>query len=1112
MGSKNTKALDLTQDGTGWLRHEESPVEFVELLARSNFSFLQGASHPEEMVETAIQLGYQGISICDLNGLYGVVRGFNTVRSPSHFTASVHASEDFRYHFGTELTLVEEISLVLTPINKMGYHRLCEILTLGKRQAAKGFSRLSLADICQNTEGLLAYLILNSSADDSYFFRLQEAFRDRLYLPVWRDLTWESREIYKKALRLEQTARAQLFATNRPFMHISERKALFDVVTCIHHHRKIDEAADILIQNSERHLKPIDELKTLWKDRWDLLHKTVEISDKIEFSLYEIRYRYPQSRLPQGQTPADYLRDLVYQGLYRKKTVDPAPRNFRSFTLNEWSLLLGEVMIKIVEHELKIIKDLEYEDYFLTLKEICQFADQKNILYQGRGSAANSVVCYGLGLTAIDPVQMNLLFERFISMERREPPDIDIDFEHERREEVIQHIYEKYDEQHAAMVCTVIRFRSRMAFREVAKVFGLELSKINSMVKFMGRDGVRRLEDPESCDRFLMKAQQMQMILGLAKELMGFPRHLGIHTGGFLITQDPITEMVPVEKATMQGRYVIQWNKDDVNTLRLMKIDILSLGMLTALRKAFAMINRHKGTSLELYNLPIDDSPTYDMICKAETVGVFQIESRAQMNTLPRLQPRTFYDLVIEVALVRPGPLQGGMVHPFLKRRQGKEKTFYAHPDLEPILGKTMGVPIFQEQVMKVVVAVAGFTPGESDELRRIMSSAWRKKGTMEGIQQKIMQGMKKHGIKPEYAEQIYRTIEGFANYGFPESHAASFALLTYASSYIKHHYPDVFAASLLNSQPMGFYPPRVIVNEAQKNGVHFLPLDINQSEYDYELESFANPSSEEKSQIFDPKMRKGEPLHAVRVGFLSLYGVSENILRQILQERSERGVFKNFKDFVQRCHLPKVVLMKLAASGAMRSFGENVRELLWKIESTCLDRESFLWGESQIQSNPQQDRHQIPFESQWELMIRETHSKGYSLENHPMKIVRSIILKKNEAYRKLRFVAFVNSRELERLPHKAKVRVAGLRSIMQKPPTAKGMTFITLEDEFGFMNLVIPPDVYQRERILLYSHSFFHACGRLEHNGPVRNIKVERIYPLIESEQEMPQQFGDAY
>jgi DNA polymerase-3 subunit alpha/error-prone DNA polymerase len=1039
---------------------------FVELLGRTNFSFLQGASFPEEMVQQASNLGYNGIAICDLNGLYGVARGYQTITSPSSFTASLLVSDQFRYLIGTELTLIDETGIAFLPMNKSGYSRLCELLTLGKRQAAKYFSKISMEDLERFHEDLICFVI--PPLKEEKFLKLQKIFGDRLYVPVWRDLTWESREFYKQAVAFESLHGAQLFATNRPLMHVPDRKPLFDVATCILHHTTLDDATNILLQNSERYLKPIHELTELWRDRLDLLESTLDIAERIEFSLDQIRYRYPSSQLPQKVTPTDYLKALVYEGLKYKY-----PQGAD-----------GKV-IEAVRHELKIIKDLEYEDYFLTLYEICQFAKRKGILYQGRGSAANSVVCFAIGLTAVDPVKMDLLFERFISPERNEPPDIDIDFEHERREEVIQHIYEKYNERHAAMVCTVIRYRARMAFRETAKVFGIPLKQINGLVKFMGRDGMKRLVEEGVPEKFHVDPVLLNQVLQLASGLYGFPRHLGIHSGGFLITQDPITEMVPVEKATMNGRYVIQWNKDDINTLKLMKIDVLSLGMLTALRKCFDILKKYKGKNYQLYSLPSEDRATYDMIGKADTVGVFQIESRAQMNTLPRLKPKNFYDLVVEVAIVRPGPLQGGMVHPYLKRRQGLEKIEYAHPDLIPILEKTWGVPIFQEQVMKIVIAVADFTPGEADELRRIMSNAWRKQGTMDGIRARIMEGMQRHGIKPEYAEQIYKTIEGFANYGFPESHAASFALLTYASCYIKCQHPDVFACALLNSQPMGFYPPRVLVNDAQRHGVQFLPLDVQKSEYDYTLE-------EEKSNKWK---------HAVRTGLRSVYGIPEKYLRVIEDVRIENGDYQNLKDFIQRTRIPKNILFKLAAAGALQSFGESARHMIWQIESLSLDQGSFLWGEAKENFHqPAADLQMIPSESNWQTMMRETGSKGFSIDYHPMQILRSLVQQANESYRQKKHVLFSHSSQLPNLRSRQKVRVAGLSGVIQRPPTAKGMCFITMEDEFGFINIVVPPDVYQKDRMVIYSSSFLHICGTLEKKGGVLNVKAEKLYPFFQN------------
>lgn len=1038
---------------------------FVELIGRSNFSFLQGASSPEEMVERAIELGYDGINICDLNGLYGVVRGFQTAQSPSLFKASTKAKEGFHYLIGSELTLIDETSIVLIPINKQGYSHLCEILTLGKRQAAKGFSKISLEQIQEYNQHLLCLAIPPCS--DERYEKLESIFEDRLYLPVWRDLTWESQEFCRQAFHLEKKYEARLFVTQRPFMHDYSRKPLFDVVTCIMHHTTLEEAKDKLIQNGERYLRNLDDLSLLWQERLDLVEKTVDIAARVNFSLDEIRYRYPSSSLPPGMTPTEYLRYLTEEGAQRRY-----PQG------------VPDKVKKQIEYELELIKEMQFEDYFLTLKEICDFASAKQILHQGRGSAANSVVCYCIGLTAIDPVQMELLFERFISRERREPPDIDIDFEHSRREEVIQHIYERYNERHAAMVCTVIRYRSRMAIRETAKVFGVPLDKINAMVKFMGRDGMRRLLDTSVAAQFGLSASQWKMFLNLAQKLHGFPRHLGIHSGGFLITQDPITEMVPVEKATMNGRYVIQWNKDDVDFLRLMKIDILSLGMLTCLRKCFDLLKIHKSIDMNLASVPHNDKPTYEMISRAETVGVFQIESRAQMNTLPRMKPRNFYDLVIEIALIRPGPLQGGMVHPFLKLRNNPPKEVtYAHPRLEPILKKTLGIPIFQEQVMKMVVAVADFTPGEADELRRIMSSAWRRPATMSGIEQRLKNGFAANGISPEYTEQIYKTIEGFANYGFPESHSASFALLTYASCYLKCHHPDVFGCSLLNSQPMGFYAPRTIIAEMQRNGVTVHPLSVQESSHDYTLEEVP-----------------GKKLKALRVGLRSVFGLPVELAKRVEQTRHTDGPFLNLADFIRRTALPRSVLIKLAAAGAFECFNTQTRELIWELESLSLDQQSFLWGHPKEQCKLDREEEEpdpVPFESNWDRLRREYDTKGYSVEAHPLSILRSYLNTKSEHLRAQRFVPYCHANNLKDIKNRSKVRIAGFVSITQRPPTAKGMCFITLEDEFGFINIVITPEIYQRDRLTIYTRSLLEVHGQLEKNGSIINVRAERILPL---------------
>lgn len=1039
------------------LQQRERPVPFVELMARSNFSFLQGASHPEEMVEQAVRLKYQGISICDLNGLYGSVRGYQAAKNPSLFTASIEVDTHFKYFSGTEFVLTNEQVCILTPLNKEGYFNLCQLITIGKRNAEKGFCRLDISDIQNYRENLLCYLIYPST--ETSYLEFSKIFEDRLYIPVWRDLTWSSQEAQAWAFNMEQKYSAQLFVTNRAFMHSSHRRPLFDTLTCILHHTTLEKAKSILPSNGERYLRPLEDLCWLWQDRLDLVLATNEIAERIQFSFNEITYRYPESQIPKGHTISSYLKDLTINGLAKR-----FPQG------------IPHKILDLAEHELKLISELQYEDYFLTLYEICQFATAQKILYQGRGSAANSVVCYAIGLTNVNPTQIEVLFERFISKERGEPPDIDIDFEHERREEVIQHIYQKYDEHHAAMVCTVIRYRARLSLREVAKVLDIPLTTVNKLIKFIGRDGLVRLKsEPNVHEKFEIPLPTWNLYLALASELRGFPRHLGIHSGGFLISHQPITQMVPVEKATMNGRYVIQWNKDDINNLKLMKIDILSLGMLTALRKALELLSKHKNIHWDLSQIPKEDPDTYDMICRAETVGVFQIESRAQMNTLPRLKPRTFYDLVVEVALVRPGPLQGGMVHPYLRRRQGLEKTTYAHPCLEPILKKTMGVPIFQEQVMKIAVTAAGFSPGEADELRRIMTSAWKQKNTMEGVRTRILSGLQKNGISLQYAEQIYQTIQGFANYGFPESHAASFALLTYASCYLKRHHPDVFVCSLLNSQPLGFYPPRTLIQEAQKNGVHFRSLDIQTSEYDYTIEAD----------------------QCVRVGLRSIFGAPKDMLLNILKERIQNGRFISLQDFIRRTQIPKVILMKLAASGAFIELEPDVRKTLWTIEGTSLDRQSFLWGNFEHVKQLENIEDLLPIETKWDAMNREYQRMGFSIDKHPISVLRPQIENINNFFSQKKWVPYMSSKDLSSKKHKDKIRVCGLVGITQRPPTAKGMCFITLEDEFGFMNIIIPPLVYEKDRATIYTASLLEIQGHLERTGSILNIKAARVLPL---------------
>lgn len=1049
-------------------------IPFVELLGRSNFSFQQGASHPDEMLNQARSLGYLGFGLCDLNGLYGVVRAYQALHRPSQFieeTESPLALDPslFRLHVGAEMQLVDQSSIALYPMSKSGYFNLCRLITLGKSSAPKSYSSITLEKILEFSDELVAIPL--PPWNNKTLRQLKEVFDDRLFLPVWKDYSWNSLQTFRQALQLEEQLGLSLFATQRPLYHAKENKQLLDVLTCLMHGVTLEEAKTRLMANSERYLHSLDELYQIWQDRPDMLMRTLEISNLLQFSLDQISYQYPSLVTPAGMDSSSYLRQLTEEGL-QVRFPDGLPQHLRP----------------IVEKELSLICELHYEDYFLTLYDVCQFAKSQGILFQGRGSAANSIVCYALQLTAVDPSQINLLFERFLSKERDEPPDIDIDFESGRREEVIQYIYKKYGRTHSALTSTVITYRVKMALRDVGKVLGIPAETISRMIKFMGRDGMKRLVDhQETIQAFGLTPHKLHLLLTLARRLMGFPRHLGIHTGGFVITQHPITECVPVENATMDQRTVIQWNKDDIETLKIMKVDILGLGMLTALRKSFQLLREHKDIEVGLYSVPPDDPKTYEMIQAADTVGVFQIESRAQMNLLPRLSPKCFYDLVIEIAIVRPGPIKGGMVHPFIRRRRGEEQVRYAHKDLEPILKKTLGVPIFQEQIMNIASTICGFTPGEADELRRIMSSGWLKPRQLEGLRQRIINGMLQHGVEMKYAEQIFNTIVGFSSYGFPESHSASFALIAYTSSYLKCHHPEIFVCSLLNSQPMGFYSPRALIADAERHKVIFLPLCIQMSDYEYTIESLEEHNSQSKL--------------AVRVGFLAIRGLKKMHIDRLLEERKTKGAFKDLTDLIQRTCLPKSLIMSLGAIGAFHSMGLSVRSTLWAIQSISFDQNSFLFGlpkdilyEDEEASFSKKD---FPHEAPWEHLQREYHLQGFSLQQHPLTVLRPQLEKMSKLYRQERRVPFSNSQQLKTVRPQARVRVAGLLSIHQRPPTAKGFSFLTLEDEAGLFNVVLTPKIYQEYREIISKNHFIEVMGRKEQHQGVINIRAVALKPL---------------
>ena len=1058
----------------------------IEWCASSCFSFLEGASAPDDLAREARRCGYRGLALGDRLGLYGLVRAFREVSTIREDDPSFFFSPGIRLHFD------RADPVFIHPLHVGSYNRLCEFLSSVAMQG------LSTDAFHEQRKGLglvpwrefMNFLKSFGGIKDDFvimsvsrrFYPLPEEKIEasvcvppyrRGEFPLWlmelRDICGQGSE---SALSLawpltlspginelhDWIAQASLkfsipiVATTLPLMAGPHDQDLTDLLSSIRHHIPLKDLGFLKQANRERKFLAPHEQKLhreifakqqteLLEAGFDPFQRSLELAKRHRFSLHELKYKYPSECIPSGKTSADYLRELTLAGA-QKRYPDGTPLN----------------IIKQLNHELTLISELGFEDYFLTIKDVLSFAESRKILFQGRGSAANSAVCFCLGLTAIDPNQINLLFERFLSRERAEPPDIDIDFEHERREEVIQNVYERYSRNRAAMVATTICFRDRMAFRESAKALGVKDEIITKWITIMGRDGMRRLSPDQAPDESISQSEWQRLIL-YARKLKGLPRHMGLHTGGFILSNEPLTRQCILEPASMQGRSVVPWDKDDVEFLGWMKVDLLSLGMLSVLRKAMEACK-----IASLADIPGECPVVYKALQRADTVGVFQIESRAQMNMLPRLAPKTFYDLVVEVAIVRPGPLQGGMVHPYLRRRQGLEPVTYDHPKLEPILAKTMGVPIFQEQVMKIAVAIAGFTPGEADELRKVMSGAWRAKSTMQRLQDKLFAGMKASGISDAYAARIYKQIEGFGEYGFPESHAASFALLTYASSWIKTHRPAEFLCALLNSQPMGFYSARSLIEDAKRHGVKVLPIDVMDSGWDSKL-------------VRDPSKPLSDPRHrSVRLGFHLIRGFSkdealkiETLQRQGLLSSEHEHVPR--LDDLRRWGLSNRGIEQLIHARALSALDlrpperDTRREQLWTFRATK-SKEVGL-GELQL---PQRFPDFFRPSSEWESLARDYQSTGISLGRHPVVLLKEFFAHIPNSPR------WIDSEALYSVREGARVFVIGLLGVKQKPPTAGGMTFLTLEDEKGFLNLSLFPDVYERTRLTIEFHCWLAA------------------------------------
>ena len=1010
-----------------------SAPAYAELHCLSAFSFQRGASTADELFERASELGYRALAITDECSLAGIVRAFEA--SKRHGVPLI---------VGTEFRIEDGPHVVLLCRDHDGYTALCQLITVSRRRAKKGSYRTLRSDFSEPMPGLVCIWIPKNSDSEGTADWLRTCFG----LQVWIGLHLhaEAGDARRRAAieALSVTTGLPVVACGDVHMHARGRRALQDTLTAIRHHCTVAEAGYRLFQNGERHLRDSGTLHRLYGR--DAISETVRIADLCIFTLEQLRYTYPRELVPEGHTPSSWLRHLTEEGI-------PA----------RWPDGLPEKVRSQIEHELRLISELAYESYFLTVHDIVRFARSQGILCQGRGSAANSAVCFALGVTEVDPARTNLLFERFLSKERNEPPDIDIDFEHERREEVIQYIFRRYGRERAALTAVATQYRGRSAIRDVAKALGLPPDQVNALagtMTYWDNEPVRERIAEAGLDP---NSGLVNRIIKITEQLMQLPRHLSQHPGGFVISEHPLNTLVPVENAAMDDRTVIQWDKDDLDVLGLLKVDVLGLGMLTAVRKTLEML-RHTGRrDLTLATIPAEDVATYDMICKADTLGVFQIESRAQMAMLPRTQPRNFYDLVIEVAIVRPGPIQGDMVHPYLRRKRGEEAIDYP-PQLKHIFERTLGVPLFQEQVMQLAIDAAGFTPGQADQLRRSMA-AWKRRGGLDPHRQQLLEGMLARGYTAEYAEQLFEQIKGFGHYGFPESHAASFALITYASCWLKCHEPAAFAASLINSQPLGFYTPDQILQDARRRGIGVRPVDVRYSQWDCTLEA---------GKGHDLSSAKPE----LRLGMRLIKGLREEMANAIRSARSERA-FLDVADLVQRTRLDRRSQGLLADAGALRALAGHRHRARWAVSGVEASLPLF----DAVSATPEVDQL-LPMPSQSEDMLADYASIGLTLGKHPLALLRSA----------LRARRCLHSSELARVPHGRRVRFAGIVTMRQRPETAKGVTFMTLEDEAGMVNAVVWQKVAERQRRVLHGAQLMAIDGRLERTDGVQHLIVDRM------------------
>jgi len=1042
---------------------------YAELVTTSNFSFLRGGSHADELVYQAAGLGLAGLGSCDRNSFAGVVRGHVAMRDLKPL------APDFRYVVGVRLVFADGTpDIIAYPTDRDAYGRLCALLTLGNRRAPKGDCLLNFVDLADYVEGVLFILQVDElrfEACEPPLWALADLAPGRVWLAGWCNFKGIDGARLGRLADLAERSGVPLIATNDVLYHAAERRPLQDVLTCIRLGLTIYDVGRQLEKNAERHLKPADEMAGMFYGYEAALAETITFLDRISFSLDQLKYIYPEETVGEGETAQQTLERLAFEG-----------------ARSRYPYGIPEKVQKGLVHELALIAEMKYASYFLTVQDLVRFARQeRGILCQGRGSAANSAVCFCLGITEVDPMLVDLLFERFVSTERDEPPDIDVDFEHERREEVIQYLYQKYGRHRAGLTAVVITYRTKGALREIGKVFGLSEDVIKALGSLSWGWYDSELKPQRIHESGINPDDRIiAMVLTLVGDLHGFPRHLSQHVGGFVITRDRLDHLIPIANAAMDDRTVVEWDKDDLDALGILKVDVLALGMLSCIRRSFDLLHQHYGQSLTLATVPQEDERTYKMTHRADTIGVFQIESRAQMSMLPRLKPSEFYDLVIEVAIVRPGPIQGDMVHPYLKRRQGLEPVSYPSKDLEQVLKKTYGVPLFQEQAMKIAIVAGGFTPGEADKLRRAMAT-FKRTGGVGAFRDKMLKGMAERGYTKEFAEQCFKQIEGFGSYGFPESHAASFALLVYVSCWIKCHYPDVFACALLNSQPMGFYAPAQIVRDAQEHGVQMRAVDINHSDLENVLEDgwvagdhLAPRHAEMAEDVWCE--------HSVRLGFNFVKGL-DTAAANIIVARRGKG-YDSVRDLWLRTGLSPQMLSTLAEADAFQSVGLNRRDALWAVkgllgtdgaETLPLFR---LAGKPEHRNEPDAALPPMP---PGEEVIHDYRSLSLSLKAHPASFLRDTLNHKGiapaDALRELR-------------PGRV-VTVAGLVLVRQRPGTASGVIFMSLEDETGVANIIVWPKVFEANRRVVLSARMLAVKGELQREGLVIHVIANDLIDL---------------